>query len=34
MRLGIDHTRLTFLLQDCRFRLTDVHRHVVEELST
>jgi hypothetical protein len=30
--LGIDHTRLTFLLQGRRFRLTDVEGHVVHEL--
>ncbi len=31
-QLGIDHTRLNFLLQGRRFRLTDVHGHVVKEL--
>jgi len=31
-RLGIDHTRLTHLHQGRRFRLTDVHGHVVREL--
>ncbi len=31
-QLGIDHTRLTHLLQGRRFRLTDVHGHVIEEL--
>jgi len=31
-RLGIDHTRLTFTFQGRRFRLTDVHGHVVKEL--
>jgi arylsulfatase A-like enzyme len=30
--LGIDHTRLTFPFQGRRFRLTDVHGHVVKEL--
>jgi hypothetical protein len=30
--LGIDHTRLNFLLQGRRFRLTDVHGHVVEDI--
>jgi hypothetical protein len=30
--LGIDHERLTFLHQGRRFRLTDVHGHVVEAL--
>src|SRR6266702_2947434 len=30
--LGIDHERLTFLFQGRRFRLTDVHGHVVQEL--
>jgi hypothetical protein len=30
--LGIDHTRLTFLFQGRRYRLTDVHGHVVNEL--
>src|SRR5262249_16167300 len=30
--LGIDHTRLTYKLQGRRFRLTDVHGHVVKEL--
>ena len=30
--LGIDHTRLTYKLQGRRFRLTDVHGHVVEEI--
>jgi hypothetical protein len=30
--LGIDHTRLTFLFQGRRYRLTDVHGHVVEDL--
>src|SRR5579871_1177709 len=32
--LGIDHERLTFLFQGRRFRLTDVHGHVVKELLT
>jgi Protein of unknown function (DUF1501) len=30
--LGIDHTRLTYLFQGRRFRLTDVHGHVVKEI--
>jgi hypothetical protein len=30
--LGIDHERLTFLFQGRRFRLTDVHGHVVNDL--
>jgi hypothetical protein len=30
--LGIDHTRLTFPFQGRRFRLTDVHGHVIKEL--
>ena len=30
--LGIDHERLTFRYQGRRFRLTDVHGHVVEDL--
>jgi hypothetical protein len=30
--LGIDHTRLTFQFQGRRFRLTDVHGHVVPDL--
>jgi hypothetical protein len=30
--LGIDHTRLTFPFQGRRFRLTDVHGHVVKAL--
>ncbi len=30
--LGIDHTRLTFQFQGRRFRLTDVHGHVVDDL--
>ena len=30
--LGIDHKRLTFKHQGRRFRLTDVHGHVVDEL--
>jgi hypothetical protein len=28
--LGVDHTRLTYALQGRRFRLTDVHGHVVK----
>jgi len=31
-RLGIDHTRLNYLFQGRRFRLTDVHGHVVKDL--
>jgi len=30
--LGVDHTRLTHLFQGRRFRLTDVHGHVVKDL--
>jgi hypothetical protein len=30
--LGIDHERLTFKYQGRRFRLTDVHGHVVKEV--
>jgi hypothetical protein len=30
--LGMDHTRLTYFFQGRRFRLTDVHGHVVKEL--
>ncbi len=30
--LGIDHERLTFRFQGRRFRLTDVHGHVIREL--
>jgi len=30
--LGIDHERLTFRFQGRRYRLTDVHGHVVEEI--
>jgi hypothetical protein len=30
--LGIDHERLTFLFQGRRYRLTDVHGHVVKEI--
>jgi hypothetical protein len=30
--LGIDHTRLTYKFQGRRYRLTDVHGHVVKEL--
>jgi hypothetical protein len=30
--LGIDHTRLNYLFQGRRFRLTDVHGHVVKEI--
>ena len=30
--LGIDHERLTFRYQGRRFRLTDVHGHVVRDI--
>jgi hypothetical protein len=30
--LGIDHEKLTFTYQGRRFRLTDVHGHVVKEI--
>jgi hypothetical protein len=30
--LGIDHERLTYRFQGRRFRLTDVHGHVVKEI--
>jgi len=30
--LGIDHERLTYRFQGRRFRLTDVHGHVVREI--
>jgi hypothetical protein len=30
--LGVDHTRLNYLYQGRRFRLTDVHGHVVKDL--
>jgi hypothetical protein len=30
--LGIDHTKLTYRFQGRRYRLTDVHGHVVEDL--
>ena len=30
--LGIDHERLTYFYQGRRFRLTDVHGKVVEDL--
>ena len=30
--MGIDHERLTFKYQGRRFRLTDVHGHVVEKI--
>jgi arylsulfatase A-like enzyme len=30
--LGIDHTRLTYKFQGRRFRLTDVHGHVVKDI--
>ena len=31
-QLGIDHTRLTHMFQGRRYRLTDVHGHVVKDL--
>jgi hypothetical protein len=31
-QLGIDHERLTYLFQGRRYRLTDVHGHVVKQL--
>ena len=30
--LGIDHARLSYFFQGRRFRLTDVHGHVVNDL--
>lgn len=30
--MGIDHTKLTYVFQGRRFRLTDVHGHVVKDL--
>ena len=30
--LGIDHERLTYRFQGRRFRLTDVHGHVVQDI--
>ena len=30
--LGIDHTRLTYKFQGRRYRLTDVHGHVVKDI--
>jgi hypothetical protein len=30
--LGLDHERLTFDFQGRRFRLTDVHGHVVKDI--
>ena len=30
--LGIDHERLTYRFQGRRYRLTDVHGHVVENI--
>ncbi len=30
--LGVDHTQLTFKYQGRRYRLTDVHGHVVREI--
>ena len=30
--MGIDHERLTFKYQGRRFRLTDVHGHVVKDI--
>ncbi len=32
--LGVDHERLTFKHQGRRFRLTDVHGHVVKDILT
>ena len=32
--MGIDHTQLSYLFQGRRFRLTDVHGHVVKDLLT
>jgi hypothetical protein len=32
--LGVDHTNLTFKYQGRRFRLTDVHGRVLEEVLT
>jgi uncharacterized protein (DUF1501 family) len=32
--LGIDHTRLTYQYQGRRFRLTDVHGHVIKDICT
>ena len=31
-QLGIDHERLVYLFQGRRYRLTDVHGHVVKGL--
>jgi len=33
-RLGIDHERMTFRHQGRRYRLTDVHGHVVNDVLT
>ena len=30
--LGVDHERLTYKFQGRRFRLTDVHGHVVKDI--
>jgi len=30
--MGIDHTKLTYKFQGRRFRLTDVHGHVVKDI--
>ena len=30
--LGIDHERLTYRFQGRRFRLTDVHGHIVKDM--
>jgi hypothetical protein len=32
--LGMDHERLTYRFQGRKFRLTDVHGHVVKEVLT
>jgi hypothetical protein len=32
--LGLDHERLNFKFQGRRFRLTDVHGHVVKDILT
>ena len=31
-QMGIDHTKLTYMFQGRRFRLTDVHGHVVKDI--
>jgi len=30
--MGIDHERMTYRFQGRRYRLTDIHGHVVEDL--